>query len=298
MKEYLILFFLLLGLCSCSEGWKKDAFEDESEAVKKAVPFGKHKKKIPPPDKDVIFMDFEPVYSVSEGEVLKIPVKYTIGHPEVIFQSLDVQGDFSKLSYDEETKTILINPTEETVDISAEYLLKDLQVSLFANYEGVVIGSVAKIKIMILPEANSRGFRPKIFKIIDFPEKIVPGLEAEFKVYVWGSTAQPPRLEIYSESGVAKYFSVNHDKDNPLVVFNDPEIIKECDCPFETVADDKYSDIWRFVVKLKVPKNAIIDEYKVRFMAYSIYGVPSEITDSPEKSFNVIFKKVPEPELN
>ncbi len=300
MGKGLLLFLLLLGLSSCSDGWKKDAFEDESESVKNAVPFNERKKKIPPPDKDVIFMNFEPVYSVQEEDTLNIPIKYTIGHPEVKFQEIVVQSanDFPGLVYEREAGIISITPPAETVDISSNgYKLQVLEISLFAEYQGVILESIAKINIMIVPKLVGRGVLPQVLKVVGFPEGASPGERHEFKVYVHGSTEQPPRLQVYSSDGANKYINVTNST-NPTNGFKDHEILKNCDCYDNTTENGL--DIWEFEANLTLPEGIklsimnVYNRYDAGFVAYSIYGIPSATFP---KQFLVSLKEAPEPEF-
>ncbi len=305
MKKCLLFFSLLLFLSSCFDGWKKDAFEDESESVKNAVPFNQQKEKIPPPDRDVIFMNFEPVYSVLEGETLNIPVRYSIGHPNVKFQQIVIQDsdEFSGLTYDEKNQNISITPLEEFVDISSKYKLQTVEVSLFAEYEGIVLESVAKINIMVVPRMHNRGVLSEILKTVDFPSKTSPGKEYQFKVYVHGSTEQPPSLQIFnrnkysqvrggdSGNGGARYFSVKYPPSNG---FGDEELLERCGCSDKSTREGL--DIWEFDVTLNLPENMRLfkdkDTYGIDFVAYSIYGVPSKTLN---QILNVSPETAPEP---
>ena len=298
MKKCLLFFFLLLGLSSCSDGWNKDAFADKSESVKNALPPGERRKRIPPPDKDVIFMDIEPVYSVREGGTLKIPIQYTIGHPDVKFERIVIQNsdEFPGLIYDERFQTIFITPPDETVDFSSKYKLYPLEISLFAEYEGLILESVKKTNIMIIPKSQNRGVVPKILKVVNFPSNTLVGHEYNFHVYVKGSSEQPPHLQVYSKNknnnGGARYFSIS----NPSNGFKDEEILGNCNCADSS--EEEGLDIWEFDVTLKLPKTMRIVEmgenYDVSFVTYSIYGIPSRNAD---KRFGVSIEKAPEPQL-
>ena len=298
MKKCFLFFLFLLILSSCSDGWKKDPFEDESESVKNAVPFLERKRKIPPPDRDVIFMNFEPFYSVVEGTDLKIPVKYNIGHDEVKFQRIVVRSsnNFPGLVYDEQNEIITITPPEETVDISSKFKLQVVEVSLFAEYKGVILESISKINVMIVPRLENRGVLPKVIKIVDLPTKVLFGrekVEQDFKVYVYGSTEQPPRLQVYSDNGGSRYITVDQ---TPVNAFKDEEILENCNCAAETKEDGL--DIWEFKAKLVLPKEMRIfttaDKYQATFVAYSIYGVPSA---SRHQWFTVSLDKAQEPDF-
>ena len=118
IMRYLLFSLLLLGLASCSDGWKKDAFADESENVKNAIPPGEKRKRIPPPSPDTIYIDVGSVYNVKEGESIEIPIDVTINHPEMVYNRIEISNlnDFFEGSiYNSDDEEIIETDRDTTV---------------------------------------------------------------------------------------------------------------------------------------------------------------------------------------
>ena len=243
--RYLLFSLLLLGLASCSDGWRKDAFTDESENVKNAIPPGEKRKRIPPPEQDAIFIKVGSIHSVKEGESIEIPINVTITHPEMVYDRIEISN------LDEFFEGSIYNSSDEIIEITdrgttkikgilqltvkgsvvpAEgppYVTRNLEVSVFAesNYEDKVQAFKLAREISINVVSAKENFVPEIVKISSF-EDITPNVPEEDRQPiqeegVWKAFAGMKykyKIYVYSKNEYAQpSVQVSHTLDGDIV---------------------------------------------------------------------------------
>ena len=324
-NKYLLFFVLLLGLSSCSDRWDKDPFARERDAVKEAIPYNRKETKIPPPEKDSIFIDIEPSYSVVQGKTLEIPIKYRIVHPDIVFQKIEIQNSEKNVpmetatEFDDENNefTVLkVTPPKTIVDLGSVFKIIEFQVTLFAEYEETTLSSSEKIKIIVTPDIHSRGLVPEILAIhpvlkdsSDDEEKH-PLLDKrvgifdksyKFNIYVRGDTEQPPQVSFKDPKTYVSFPTSSSVPEAGSLLTK--ESFKSCTECFKSDGSFKYGqdgrNIWKFTLEIKAPSDdnakSFHDKHEVEFMAHSVYGIPSDDTES--KTFYFRMEDLPKAEL-
>lgn len=260
----LVLSFVFL-LSACHGGWKQDPFDGQSDRIKNAITPTTVVKKLPPPKQGALYVDMPDVYSVTEGETLKIPVKYHIVHKEVQLSSIEVKGLIDKfpgatLDTTKGQESITLRPDYNFVPADLPYKVEKLTVSFFNEYGGQIEETTRSIAIMVIPENETI---PLIEDVVydDGSDKIIAGETKGLTVYVRDTNHNySPRLQVMDQSDtdimVAQFFSVKGEG-----------------------TYDATTGLWAIKAEINVPSRFYAARKTIYagpdIYAYSVSGIPS-----------------------